>query len=141
MLIYSLLFIMALHSGRGKLLNSRKGTVDAEHLILHSRSIYAAQTPNNHAVSHPCAFTPSEIPLKRFVDVLFMRFPRRVPPAVYKKAKDADAEDRQDVLIRGLKDLLKKEGLSGHPSDQGTPCCNPSWSVETFLSRWAACSC
>jgi hypothetical protein len=47
---------------------------------------------------------------------------RRIGPSVYKKAKDADTEDREAVLVRGLKDLLKKEGLSSHPSDKGEHC-------------------
>lgn len=50
---------------------------------------------------------------------LFPVPPCRIGPSVYKKAKDADAEDREAVLVRGLQDLLKKEGLSSHPSDKG----------------------
>lgn len=41
-----------------------------------------------------------------------------VPPAVYKRAKQAPESKREAFLIKELEDILAKEGLSSNPSDK-----------------------
>lgn len=41
-----------------------------------------------------------------------------IPPSVYKKAKQASEEERQDFLIKELEGILSREGLSGNPSEK-----------------------
>ncbi|XP_020691646.1 nucleolin 2 isoform X2 [Dendrobium catenatum] len=41
-----------------------------------------------------------------------------VPPAVYKRAKQAPESKRESFLIKELEDILAKEGLSTNPSDK-----------------------
>ncbi|KAJ4755897.1 translation initiation factor [Rhynchospora pubera] len=41
-----------------------------------------------------------------------------IPPAVYRRAKQAPEDKREAVLIKELKDILEKEGLSTNPSEK-----------------------
>jgi hypothetical protein len=42
-----------------------------------------------------------------------------ISPSVYRKAKQAPEEKREEILIKELKELLAKEGLSANPSEKG----------------------
>ncbi|KAG9451082.1 hypothetical protein H6P81_011047 [Aristolochia fimbriata] len=41
-----------------------------------------------------------------------------VPPSVYKRAKQAPENKREDILAKELEEILKKEGLSRNPSEK-----------------------
>jgi hypothetical protein len=41
-----------------------------------------------------------------------------ISPSVYRKAKQAPEEKREEILIKELKELLAKEGLSANPSEK-----------------------
>ncbi|KAF6147704.1 hypothetical protein GIB67_003035 [Kingdonia uniflora] len=41
-----------------------------------------------------------------------------IPPQVYKRAKQAPESKREDILIKELTEILKKEGLSKNPSEK-----------------------
>lgn len=42
-----------------------------------------------------------------------------VPPVVYKKVKQVSENEREGFLVKELKDILSREGLSTDPSEKG----------------------
>lgn len=45
-----------------------------------------------------------------------------VSPIVYKKAKQAPEDEREEVLTKELVNRLAQEGLSPNPTEKGTGC-------------------
>uniref|UniRef100_A0A7N0TSC2 Histone chaperone domain-containing protein n=1 Tax=Kalanchoe fedtschenkoi TaxID=63787 RepID=A0A7N0TSC2_KALFE len=43
----------------------------------------------------------------------------RIPPVIYKRAKQAPENEREFALINGLVEILSKEGLTANPSEKG----------------------